>query len=113
MAQAAARHGREPDCQLGPDAGAVPAGRRSKHRPGSGPQRRHSWGTVPRREPGGVSPTVVGGKLMRGKARALPWTRWGLRPQTPISAARLFHAFLAKPVTVIDFLASPFPGDSL
>src|SRR5271157_3638470 len=36
------------------------------------------------------------------KARALPWTRWGLRPQTPISAARLFITFSAKPINHLD-----------
>src|SRR5271168_2075753 len=36
------------------------------------------------------------------KARALPWTRWGLRPQTPNSAARRFLIFLAKPINNMD-----------
>ncbi len=38
-----------------------------------------------------------------GKARALPWTRWGQLAPDPISAARLPLGFRAKPVNVIDF----------
>src|SRR5271167_394752 len=34
--------------------------------------------------------------MRKVKARALPWTRWGLRPQTPISAARLFLCLLGE-----------------
>ncbi len=53
------------------------------------------------------------------KARALPWTRWGRharaccarRPQTPISAARLFIVSPAKPKH--GFQASPFPPQFL
>jgi hypothetical protein len=35
---------------------------------------------------------------VKRKARALPWTRWGRRPQTPFSVARLFIVVLAKPI---------------
>jgi len=35
----------------------------------------------------------VGADVTAEPARALPWTRWGRRPQTPISAARLFLNF--------------------
>jgi hypothetical protein len=33
---------------------------------------------------------------------ALPWTRWGRGPQTPISAARLFLTSRPFPPTILD-----------
>ena len=45
------------------------------------------------RGPGGVK-----AQSRSRKTRALPWTRCGLRSQTPESAARLFLTYAAKPV---------------